>query len=76
MAGSPLVAKLTALVALLVATEDAALFRREIERVEDRDWPAFERSLNDALRWRSRNPPLRQVKLARLAEESALRRPG
>jgi hypothetical protein len=57
-----------------VWTEDAAAFQKAVAAVPDKMWPAFEDALNDALEWRTRHPPLRQVKLARLRDEAARRR--
>lgn len=55
-------------------TEDAAAFRAYLTEVPDEDWRFFEEQLQGALTWRARHPPLRQVKLARLRDESDRRR--
>jgi hypothetical protein len=62
------------LVRSCVWTEDATAFRQALDRVPDADWAMFEDALVHALEWRARHPPLRQVKLARLRDESARRR--
>jgi len=57
-----------------VWTEDAAAFQRALAAVPDAMWATFEDALIDTLEWRARNPPLRQLKLARLRDEAARRR--
>ena len=57
-----------------VWTEDAAAFRSALGRIPDAEWATFEDALTDTLEWRARHPPLRQVKLARLRDESERRR--
>lgn len=64
---------LARLVRWCVSTDDAAEFCTAIGRVPDGDWPEFEKLLQSALGWRGRQPPLRQVKLARLRDEAARR---
>ena len=72
--GFALAPELMQLARSCVWTEDAKAFQKALAAVPDALWPAFEDALNDALEWRTRHPPLRQVKLARLRDEATRRR--
>jgi hypothetical protein len=71
--GLSLRAELMQLARSCVWTDDAAAYRDALSRIPDADWAPFRDALTDALEWRARHPPLRQVKLARLRDESERR---